>query len=445
MSIILNFIDIIDRYLEVSNVYYQRLLDVMQKKDDTLPQVAERYDRLLTLLEDVDLDKPSSPIEITESKDTKGRTLVATKELLKQTDRFKEKILDRLKKRDFAGSVPRNINKLADVLGLRAEEYLGYFQSVSYAWDILTELNSLLSLPNSKALAGRDMIHMHVVELQIHLTKVIARIRLVTPEYQVKLTGSFPVKELNFLQTSKQLVEKMIEFAVPRNPNDLLEEIEPLVSESPIIYEIIKKDYQKVLSFLNRGNRTFTDTLKDDYPKFQMAHKTCDELVIFGLNVAYATWYPFAKQNAIEEGSLRKNILFCTRILLDEGRWNVCRAIAKTALIISEELKNGEGKRELQGTGMLTANLFFSRKMCGENITGEVEAWDTSDIDQRYTFLKLILLEKFNDAAELATNILNDNNEKSSKSLIINEIKEWPILADFRESKEGINVINNAK
>ena len=44
--------------------------------------------------------------------------------------------------------------------------------SPTYAWDILTELASLSVCPDAKTLEARDMVHMHAVELQLHLARV---------------------------------------------------------------------------------------------------------------------------------------------------------------------------------------------------------------------------------------------------------------------------------
>jgi hypothetical protein len=285
---------------------------------------------------------------------------------------------------------------------------------------------------------------MHTVELQIHLAKVITQVRLSTPDYRVKLNGSFSVEELRSFQDSDHLVEKLIEFAVPRDSDKLMEELKPLVSEPTKIGSIIGEEQQlQVLSYLKQEDRVFPNTLKKSY-SLKDAQVMCDNLVIFGLNAAYIAWYTLARLQAVEEGSLRKNILFCTRILLDEGRWKVCRAVGNAALIISEALEKLPD-RELQGTAMIKTNLFFSRIKCGEKIDDEIRAWNTSEFHPRYSFLQQILLKDFNQAAKLATSLLQKNDKNSSGELCIKEIHEWPILEDFRNSPQGKAVIDNAK
>lgn len=438
-----NFVDIIDRYLEVSNVYHQRMLAISREGDETT-QVTDRFNRLLKLLEEVNIDIAKSNVIIMQEADAKGRIVFPTSQFLEQTNRYQNTVLKRLETKSAEIPTPRNLDKLREVLRLPAKQFLGYFTTVGYAWDILTELASLTVLPNSESLAARDMIHMHAIELQLHLARVIAQVRLSSPEHQVKLNGMFAVKELRSLQSANQLVDKLIEFAVPRDPGELMAELKPLVSAVQAIGTILEADQAQVLSCLQQETRAFPDTLKESH-SLKEARKICDILVIYGLNAAYAAWYPIALRYADEEGSFRKNTLFCTRILLDEGRWEVCRAVAKMALVISGELKLASADRELQGSSMIQTNLFFSRLKCGEDIEDELRAWDTSSIHPRYNFLKYILLNDFDNAAKLAKQLLQRDKTTGWAELCLNEINEWPILAAFRESPQGKEVIRGTK
>mgnify|MGYP006934313266 FL=1 len=138
---------------------------------------------------------------------------------------------------------------------------------------------------------------------------------------------------------------------------------------------------------------------------------------------------------------LRKNALFCTRILLDEQRWRVCAEIADVAKELSYAVNEINGKEHKDGTHMLTANMLYAKKQCGEDIVEEVQTWDVSGIHERYKFLQLILLDRFDEAANVA-NVLIEKVEPSGRpNMCLREFEEWPILEAFRASEIGMSFL----
>lgn len=438
MDISSNFIDIVDRYLELSNVYHQRIQGIL-KGSEILEEVSDRYTRLLTLLEKVNIDSDPINFETLEPTEAKGRTMVPTSDLLNQTQRQQKIVLDRLENNTPIELLPRNLQKLRKVLNLPSKSYLGHFPTVSYAWDILTELSSLTVLPDSKTLAARDMIYMHAIELQIHLAKIITQVKLTSPKMQISLKGNFSISELRRLNDSNLLIEKLIELTVPYDSDKLFEELIsfiPRINSSKINDIFPHKD--TVIKYLRLVNVSFPENL--DQHKIEKAQEICETLVIFGLTAAYTAWCQVALQHKDEQSALRKSILFCTRILLDEKRWKVCRDFSSAALLLLNILDEDIKDSYFQGNAMIQANLFFSRIKCNEHIEEDIRAWETKDIHPRYDFIKKILLKDFDQAKVLAEKLLSKKKDGSS-DLCIHEVKEWPILEDFRKTEHGKLII----
>lgn len=440
------FLYIIDRYLEVSNVYHQRMSRGLMVETER-SNLSDRVDRLLALVEGADPKRPTTPLKEISPGLAIGRTVAPTPEFLRDTKRAQEEVLSRLDSKGI-GPIPRNLKALIDVLRLEPIKFLGSFPTPSYAWDILTQLASISMCPDARTLAARDMIHMHCLELQLHLVKVIAQARLSSPNDEVSLSGSFAVEQLRQLANEGTLVDRLIEFAVPRDPAKLLAELMMLLDTSPdSARNWLDTQQQEVLSHLLQEMRAFPDFLEEG-DALVGATALCDALVVYGLVAAYAVWYPFARDNRDERGAFRTSILFCTRILLDESRWTVCRDFASVALATVRALNKAcaEGN-EHQGTGMITANAFFARRMCGEsgdNLRSEILDWDTQNLHKRYQFLQKILLDDFGSAARLAEELLRVNAQTGRPDLCVSELMEWPILGEFRKSDQGKKVIATA-
>lgn len=438
------FFYIVDRYLEVSNVYHQRMRRGLMVETEQ-SHLSDRVNRLLDLVEKASPMRPTTPLKTVSPAMAKGQTVVPTAEFFEDTKRHQEEVLSRLSSRAI-GSMPHNLNALKDVLKLDPCEFLGSFPTISHAWDILTQVASISMCPEAQTLAARDMIHMHCVELQLHLARVIAQVRLSSPENEVSLSGAFTVEQLRRLASEGTLIDRLIEFAVPRDPASLLRDLKQFVSASPdSAREWLEAKQQEVVSRLQQEIRAFPDTLEEG-DVLKGANDLCDTLVVYGLIAAYAAWYPFARDSRHERGTFRMSILFCTRILLDESRWTVCRDFANIALKNVQALNKECGDEHL-GTGMITANGFFARRMCGETLDSlreEITGWNTQDLHERYQFLQQILLEDFDKAAILAERLLRVSEHTARPDLCLSELKEWPILAAFRESNQGQELIKYA-
>jgi hypothetical protein len=89
-----------------------------------------------------------------------------------------------------------------------------------------------------------------------------------------------------------------------------------------------------------------------------------------------------------------------------------------------------------EGTAMLRFNQLWARYKLGENILEEVEQWDVSGLHTRYSFIKSVLLRKFDDAIRLLETLLPRRNSGEAGNFSIAEAEEWPILEDLRSSTQ---------
>jgi hypothetical protein len=429
------FVKHIDRFLEVSNVYARRIRQTISREDQP-----ERMDRLINILEAAAPRAAHGKIKSIASSENEGQSVVPTHEVLQETDEYKELVLERLE--SSTQILPRNNPTLKRVLKLPAAEFLGSFETITYAWDILTELASLSVLPRADELFARDMIHMHTVELKLHLTRLLSAAAICTPSTIIELRGKQSIDTLMALEAENGLTARLLEFSAPDDPELLLERIRSLVNKPPMLTKKLSTFWDKIETTLCRESQLSPDPFNPYYYSEEY-EAVCDEMVIFGLTAGYATWFGTANSDLASLGSLRKNALFCTRILLDEQRWRVCSEIADVAKELSYAVNEINGKERTDGTHMLTANMLYAKKMCGKDIIEETQTWDVSKIHERYKFLQLILLDKFEEAAKVAKILIEKVESSGRPNMCLREFEEWPILEAFRTSDIGANFIRS--
>lgn len=440
------FVYIVDRYLEVSNVYHQRMQnDSTTKKESS--HLKERMAKLLGLVEGVSTQASVKNVKVIAEGSEKGQIVAPTPEFLANIESRQEDVLRRLNCMPEAGQVPKNLLRLQALLKLDPRAFLGSFPTPSYASDVLAELASLSVCPDVRILAARDMIHMHSVELQLHLVRVIAQAKVLSGTDEVPINCSLPVEQLHAMANDGSLVEKLVELSVSREPNELFSELNRLIDRPEAAVGWIAQNQDEVLKRVVQESRAFPDTLQELQGP-EGALRQCESLVLFGLVATYGAWFSCAFGNREEMASFRTNILFCTRILLDEQRWWLCREFAKFAIDAIRVLNDVTGSDPKQGTGMINANLFFARRMCGEElgaIRSEIERWDIDELHSRYHFLKAILLEDFDTAAKLAISLLEPSDDTGGPDMSVEELEEWPILHKFRESSRGQEVLERLR
>ena len=314
---------------------------------------------------------------------------------------------------------------------MEPEQCLASFKTVSYAWDILTEFASLSLLPSSEKLAAADMIHMHLIELRKHLFRVVAYAKMLSPDSLLELRGEYTVNQLNEWEKKGKLVESLVTESMHMETNRLLEEVHIYTEKYPEIFNIVAQKEGQVKQRLEQESRGYPDILEENL-NMEKAENLCDMLVLYGLGVGYVTWLSFAELNETSYNILFKHCLFCTRTLLEEKRWKVCKGIAEMGLKIVED--HNKGNEQPINSYMIQANLFYARKMMKDkNVTSDIEAWNLTQAHDRYRFLQKILLDKFSDAVYYAKNLIKPD-DKGKQNMSFSEFQEWPILNGFRQS-----------
>ena len=72
----------------------------------------------------------------------------------------------------------------------------------------------------------------------------------------------------------------------------------------------------------------------------------------------------------------------------------------------------------------------------------EIRNWNVEGLHSRYAFLKSVLLKNFDDAGTIALSLLEPSDETGVPNMCVQELIDWPILEDFRNSEAGKKILN---
>lgn len=429
---VMKFINVIDRYLQVSYVYSQRIKESKKITDKS----EDRLRRLIRLLEEADINEEKDCLIPLEDNEIKGQNVVASTGIFEQTKCYQKVIKARLNSdSDSYNQLSAQNNAILNkLINMEPEKCLSSFKTVSYAWDILTEFASLSLLPSSEKLTATDMIHMHVIELRQHLFRVIAHAKMLMPESALDLKGDCTIKELFELKTKEKLIETLVIKSMNESVTDLMSEIHYYTDQYPEMFKIIAAKEADVVQRLQQESSGYPDMLEENLD-MKKAEKLCNALVLYGITVGYITWLSFAEKEEVTHQILFKNCLFCTRTLLEEERWEICKGVAMLGLkIIDNYNKSRKSDKNHINSFMIQANLFYAKKMLKEEkVFDEIREWDLTGAHDRYRFLQYVLLDEHDRAFEMAKNLL-EKDTNGNPNMSYSEFKEWPILKSFRES-----------
>jgi hypothetical protein len=430
------FIKILSRYVEVSHVFFKSF--EKEKKFIENPTVEDRHSRLFNLLNELSIKKQTGIAPMDERNST-GQNVVPTPENFEQTKIYQDIVKEFLNDENNLNQYElKNKRKILDLLKATPEEFLGSFPSVSYAWDILTELACLSFLPSQEKLTSRNLIHMHSVELIEHLSRLFIQItKMSLNDEEINLSGIFTIRELEDFKNENTLVEKILGSSSKRTVRKLVDKFCSMLDKEEKIKAIIAPLIEPILVRLTQVENGFPDMLEEDI-SIKEAEYICNEIVSFGIVIGYTTWLFFAKEEQISRGMLIKHCLFCTRYLLDEQRWEVCKNVSNVCKEIIYSINQHTKEKDIHNKAyMVEANNFFARKMLKENIQSDVEVWDVNkdNVHNKFKFLQKILLGTIDgDTNKLARELLMpENNGKPNMS--IHEFCDWPILESFRRSQ----------
>lgn len=429
----LAFINILDRYLEVSYVYWQRLQEYRGVADDG----EDRLVRLIKLIESAEI-APQTAIgrdfKLLSSECAQGQSVALTEDLCEETGYYQKIILERLNNLSLS---PKNISTLKNIMGASPQQFLSSFRTPTYAWDILTEVASLSFLPSSKKLAARDMIHMHAVELRQHLYRVIAQVKFHIPDSPIHIDSKFTIRQLKHINDKGILIQKLIENSYAGNITNLVNELLSYIGDTGMAREIVMEYKDDALAYMEQESSGYPDLIEHDIDIDKHAEIICSRMVIFGLAIGYSVWKAFVNRNDADRRILCKHCLFCTRTLLDEKRWQVCVKMGALFREIVIDLNEKFGKPDRRGGAyMIETNWFYARKQVkDQTVRKAVSEWDIKNGHLRYHFLQAILLDDFPSALEHAKCLLSPDGDICIPNMSLVEFQEWPILEDFRKSE----------
>lgn len=444
------FIKILSRYTEVSHVYFLNILKEetsLHKRE--IVNVEDRFQRLQTLLHQLNLPKTSKAISRAVMKNAQGQSITSTDETFSQTKIYQDLVLGFLESdRPSLYNLPelQNRSKIISLLKSTPQEFLGSFPTVTYAWDTLTEIAYLYFLPSKESLSSRDFIYMHSVELMQHLSRLYIQVQRMDSMRVISLHGRFTISQLEQFQHSNEIVEKILGSSRHKHISELVDELLGVFSDEQDLHDAVYALKAPIMSRLEQVENGFPDILEEAL-HISDAKEICNNMVSFGLAIAYAIWLKFAKNDYIARGVLLKHCLFCSRNLLDEQRWLICKEITSIILGIIKSINEIEiDETKHANELMIKTNNFFARKMLKESISSELQVWDLSNAHPRYHFLQRILFDRLDEETfNLAKHLLMPQNNHDAPNMCIREFEEWPILESFRKSPYWERFISHAE
>lgn len=397
--------ELIDRYLEVSN-HYARDLRYHLREYETSPS------RLSALI--VRLEAIASVIDPTRGADASaaeepalGQNIVRTTDTLAALRNSADEILERLETTEME-SVPRNLLWLKKWLRRDVAEIAAGFPSFTYTWDKMIDLNRLTLVPDSLFLRVRDNVSLATMEFERF---VLALKRLALLVEASAASGT----------TLDGDPDARPEAALTSLCNPLMTALDPQ-SEARV---------KRSVNLLHRGKDSLEQSIVRE------ASRDVDGLALLGLELGFTSWLGFATPSREHRKTIIMSLLYCSKLFLVETSWQNAKEFSAFALALTERMNADLDCSKDEGTAMLRFNQLWARYKLGEkNINEDVEQWSLSGLHPRYSFLKSVLLRDFDDAVRLLETLLPKRNSGEAGNFSIEEADEWPILVDFRSSKQ---------
>lgn len=392
---------LLDRYLEVSNHYAREIRDHRREYENSPSRLSALIGRLEAI--EASTSDPNQGVDASgQEEQAQGQNIVRTADTLAALRTSADEILARLD--TPMESVPRNLWWLRRWLRRDATEIAAGLPSFTYAWDKMIDLNRLTLVPDSGFLRVRDNVLMATVEFERF---VIALRRLVLLAQGASPTSGMPGDE-------------------PVSADDAVRGlVTPLVANLDPLFD---SRFERVLSLLRRK-----DSLEQSLI-VQEASRDADALALTGLELGFTQWLGFASPSKEHRKTIIMSMLVCSKLFLIEGSWQNAKEISKFAIALTTKMNKDLNLDLNEGTAMLRFNQLWARHKLGENIIEEVEQWDLSGLHPRYSFLRSVLLRKFDDAVRLLETLLPRTGEAGNFSMA--EAEEWPILEDLRSSSQ---------
>jgi hypothetical protein len=217
--------------------------------------------------------------------------------------------------------------------------------------------------------------------------------------------------------------------SVSIKPEDALESLR--TPEIAILDPLFNARVNRVVSLLQRRK----DSLEQRLIVLESTRDT-DALALVGLELGFTRWFGFASPSKEHRKTIIMSMLVCSKQFLVETAWQNANDLCGFAINLIARMNEDLNLDPTEGTAMLRFNQFWARHKLGENIQDEVEQWNVSALHPRYSFMKSVLLRKFDDAIKLLETLLPRRKSGEAGNFSIAEAEEWPILEELRSSTQ---------
>ena len=304
-------------------------------------------------------------------------------------------------------SVPRNLLWLKKWLRRDVAEIAAGFPSFTYTWDKMIDLNRLTLVPDSLFLRVRDNVSLATMEFE-RFVLALKRLALVEASAASGTT---------------------LDGDPAAGPEAALRSLcDPLMTALDPQSEARVK---RCVNLLQRGKNSL-----EQVSIVREARRDVDALGLLGLELGFTRWVGFARPSEEHRKTIIMSLLYCSKLFLVEASWQNAKEFSTFALALTERMNADLDFPKDEGTPMLRFNQLWARYKLGENINEEVEQWNVSKVHPRYSFLKSVLVRDFDEAVRLLETLLPKRNSGEAGNFSIEEADEWPILEDFRSSKQ---------
>lgn len=396
---------LIDRYLEVSNHYARDLRNHLREYENSPSRLSALIVRLEAIASVIDPTRGADASAVEEL--ALGQNIVRTQDTLAALRNSADEILERLETAEME-SVPRNLLWLKKWLRRDVAEIAAGFPSFTYTWDKMIDLNRLTLVPDSLFLRVRDNVSLATMEFE-RFVLALKRLALVVEGSGTSAT-------------------------IPDGDPDAKTEVvlrSLCTSQTAMLDPRFEERVKRVLGLLQRGK----DSL-EQVSIVREASRDVDALALLGLELGFTSWLGFATPSREHRKTIIMSLLYCSKLFLVEASWRNAKEFSAFAILLTTKMNVDLNLQPTEGTAMLRFNQLWAQHKLGENINEEVDQWDVSQLHPRYSFLKFVLLRKFEDAVRLLETLLPKKDSGEAGNFSIAEAEEWPILEDLRSSDQ---------
>lgn len=390
---------LLDRYLEVSN-HYSREIRYHLTEIETSPT---RLDLLIGRLEAIEAsttDSAGTALGAHNEEAPLGQNIVRTPDTLAALRESADEVLERLSAP--LKSVPRNLWWLRNWLQRDVDAIAAGFPSFTYAWDKLVDLNRLTLVPDARVLRIRDCLLVATIEFERFMLELQRLVAEVEPSSRKSRGAQIdkPRARLNSLGTA----------------------LDPGLDPS------VQARLARVVGLVERRESL------GELLNLSEARMDADALGLLGIQLGFSHWLQLSEASSARRKSVIMSLIVCSKQFLVERSWQNAKDISSYAIALIARMNKDLDMDPAEGTAMLRFNQLWARHKLGEDIVDELESWDVASLHPRYSFLKSVLLRKFDDAVRLLETLLPPARGRELSNFSLIEADEWPILEELRST-----------